>query len=83
MIEWKKEGVIYRGHEEGEPDLAVHKVGPRWQIYTNVSVGPNGKLRGKYLTWRPTLRDAKQRSNWAYFVDLGGQDEQYKRADAA
>jgi hypothetical protein len=83
MAEWKKKDGYHLGHTEGEPGVAVLKAGNRWHIYTNVITKPTGKAAGRYLTWRPTLREAKARALWAYLADLEGEDEAYVESGAA
>jgi hypothetical protein len=70
MIVWKKSDGIHHGHEDGEPNVAVLKNGPRWDVYTHVALGNSGKHVGRFLTWRPTLKSAKARAEWAYLADM-------------
>lgn len=49
----------------------------RYGIYAYVSGDEENGYRGDYLTWRPTLREAKDRASWADRPDLMGADDQY------
>lgn len=83
MIEWKKSDSTYLGKEDDEPGVAVLRNGSRWDIYTHVALGSSGRHVGRFLTWRPTLKEAKVRAEWAYLADMGGDDRGYQRAGAA
>ena len=87
MLKLKKIGdSAYAGEVRGGAQVAILKDGRKWTIHFPAKQ-ISGEWQGRYLTWRRTLAEAKERAEWAGFADLGHADDPYiteeQRAAAA
>jgi hypothetical protein len=72
----KKHG-IYLTESDGEMVGVCRLDKGRYSISHPVRGDEVHGYNGKYLTWRPTLREAKERASWAGWPDLQGADKNY------